>query len=236
MEPGLKLGIVYIGKAGGKHKYSLVDEKDIPIVKKFRFEARVDVDRDGNGANIYAYAYDMNKERTRGCYFHEYIWERHCGGVAPGFKVIHKNGVTVDNRLYNLTIVPNNCKKYKRQRTEKMDCYGEPSEDQSIYWTAVSRIPPPEPHEEELSCTSYSKFYDANGNLVREEDDSSSFYECHFAPCSKIEHELQEFSICGRCQQVRYCGTLCQQRDWPNHKKCCKEKAKQRLQSIPPER
>lgn len=239
MQSALKLGIVYIGKAGGKHKYSLLDERDIPLVNRFRFEARVDIDRDGNGAKIYAYAFDLNKEKTGGCYFHEYVWERHCGGIAPGFRVAHKNCVTVDNRMQNLCLVPcgNKHKRFKADKEESVSCNSnQPREDQSLYWMAVSRLPPFEVQDEQFINSVYNKFYNSNGELVEEEDDSSSFYECHYPPCCKMESELRQFSICGRCQQVRYCGTQCQERDWPNHKKNCKEKAKKRRYESPPER
>jgi hypothetical protein len=34
-------------------------------------------------------------------------------------------------------------------------------------------------------------------------------------------------NLCSRCQQARYCGSVCQRRDWPQHKKVCTPKAPQ---------
>ena len=59
-----------------------------------------------------------------------------------------------------------------------------------------------------------------------------SYFECHYGPCVRIERCPREFSICGRCQETRYCGQTCQQLDWPYHKRYCRYKA--RRQSLAP--
>src|SRR5699024_8407339 len=64
--------------------------------------------------------------------------------------------------------------------------------------------------------------YSSEGGIV--------YYECHYPPCVRIEREPREFSICGRCQETRYCGTVCQQLDWPHHKRTCRSKSASRRQ------
>lgn len=48
--------------------------------------------------------------------------------------------------------------------------------------------------------------------------------------------QLREFNICGRCQAARYCGSQCQQKDWPAHKKHCREKKRPFQHELEPER
>ncbi|KAL5011307.1 hypothetical protein ScPMuIL_009858 [Solemya velum] len=227
---GFKLGIVRLGRAAGKVKYALLDERDISLVENYAFEARMDVDKDGNGAKLYAYAYDVNKGRNSGQYLQDLLWEKHCGGVAPGWKVVHRNGVTVDNRLENLIIVSDGLvDKHIDQPSNKAN------REQSLYWIAVQQLQI-DPLEQHFPDHIYNKYYNCNGEIIEKEEDNCVYYECHYPPCTNIEKEIREFSICGRCQDVRYCGTYCQQKDWPIHKRHCRDRRRQSSAERPPDR
>lgn len=228
--PGTKLGIVKLGKVAGKTKYTILDERDIGLVHQYTFEPRLDVDRNGHGAKIFAVCYIYERGRETGVYVQDLLWERHHGGVAPGWTVVHRNCVTVDNRIDNLVVVPSTlvsswCQ-HTHHNTELHSTDSKegarPDQQMSLYFMAMQQLPfdPADEYVESLVL----RYYDQHGQLVEEEDDSQCYYECRYAPCIMIEKGLREFSICGRCQQARYCGPLCQQRDWPLHKKVCRER------------
>lgn len=231
---GVKLGIVRLGRAAGKIKYTLLDERDITLVHEYSFEARVEVDKDGNGAQIFAYAYEMNQSKSTGQYLHELLWERHFGGVAPGFRVAHRNGVTMDNRLENLGLVAASACPAVAQLPSLDAADAQPSKqrEQSLYWAAIQQLPP-EHLVEELADATSTKYYNANGEVIEEEEEGGCYYECHYPPCSSLEREPREFSICGRCQAARYCGLFCQQRDWPLHKRHCRPRLRQHREKAP---
>ncbi|XP_037082799.1 zinc finger MYND domain-containing protein 19-like [Pollicipes pollicipes] len=230
---GLKLGIVRLGRAAGKIKYALLDERDISLVQQYVFEARLEIDRNGNGASIFAWCYDISRGRSSGQYVHAMLWERYCGGVAPGWRVAHHNGITVDNRLENLQLVRDQARlpAGRAQQPAGKSTLARPPLDNTIYWRAMQQLPA-DVTEHPPSCPLVATL-DGNGDSAEEE---CIYYECKNPPCTRIEREVREFSICGRCQTARYCGTICQQRDWPAHKKFCRERKRYVLGERPPER
>ncbi|KAH9360437.1 hypothetical protein HPB48_003051 [Haemaphysalis longicornis] len=85
----------------------------------------------------------------------------------------------------------------------------------------------------QLADATSTKYYNANGEVIEEEEEGGCYYECHYPPCSSLEREPREFSICGRCQAARYCGLFCQQRDWPLHKRHCRPRLRQHREKAP---
>ncbi|XP_043217011.1 zinc finger MYND domain-containing protein 19-like [Amphibalanus amphitrite] len=232
---GLKLGIVRLGRAAGKVKFSLLDERDINLVQQYAFEARLEIDRNGNGAAVYAWCFDINRGRSSGQFVHSMLWERYCGGVAPGWRIIHMNGITVDNRIENLALVPDRPRGQGPPTPVELEAERETRERDrdpatSIYWRAMQQLPA---ENVESTSTIIRVPLDGIGDLS---EDECIYFECRNPPCTRIERELREFSICGRCQTARYCGTSCQQRDWPVHKKSCRERKRFMLGERPPER
>ena len=61
------------------------------------------VDRDGTGAAIYVQGRKPGDAASE--YFHELLWIHRYHYIQPGCRVVHKNGISVDNRVANLEMV-----------------------------------------------------------------------------------------------------------------------------------
>ncbi|KAH7636463.1 zinc finger domain-containing protein 26 [Dermatophagoides farinae] len=210
---GVKLGIVRLGYSAGKLKYTLVDEQDIVLAREYTFEARLEVLNHGNsnnfnnvsggGAVVFAYAYQtnhhstsiINDDNSQMILLQDLIWRRHYGPIPDNKRVVHRNHISMDNRLDNLCLLD----------------LGSNDDNVTTHSTSNNNF------DSQAEVNSASRCFDFRGNSINDQESSSessiSYFECHYGPCVRIERCPREFSICGRCQETRYCVYTKQQRE-----------------------
>lgn len=142
-------------------KYALLDAEDIALVDQYTFEARIEVDADGDGVRIVGWAYKLNESLEKGKYLHDLIWELRRGVPQGYFYVTHKNKITLDNRMENLTLARRQDRTRRHTAlTTKRPRYLPPAaessphktldqtdSDSSIYTLAMQRLPVDNGHE-----------------------------------------------------------------------------------------
>eukprot|EP00040_Diaphanoeca_grandis_P015055 m.76606 g.76606 ORF g.76606 m.76606 type:complete len:243 (-) comp24919_c0_seq1:459-1187(-) len=226
----VKLGVVYLGTVCGKHKYTLLEEADIDFVRKHSLEANVEVDPNGTEACVYAVVKNAIDGSVR--YFHKMLWLEHERNIPQGCSIVHKNGISVDNRLSNLELVQIDPVSGARARTQiSSEEVERRSRSGDIYRLALSRLPS---FDTVRPVNDKSLMYDADGIEVQEIHPTFPFYECRNAACCSTEDPTNGFrDVCSHCPDARYCSRSCLEQDKKRHQRECVRRTRpQALRSV----
>jgi hypothetical protein len=117
----VRLGIVKLGTAVGKMKYALIDETDIPVIHEYKFDARLEIDKNGDGIRVIAMGHPKSAKHGP-LPLQNILWQHRHGPIEDGYTVLHLNGITMDNRVDNLTLVPKWCSRREQDAILQARC------------------------------------------------------------------------------------------------------------------
>ncbi|CAG2164631.1 unnamed protein product [Oppiella nova] len=157
---GVKLGIVRLGRAAGKLKYTLLDEHDIVLAREYSFEARLEIDRNGNGAVIFAYAFTNGRRRSSA----RYLQLHYTLSVMPGHGVAYAQHVALmysylladllDThhgcrlRMNRYNSLGRSCNNKQQTTSQSSNAATTTEQHLSLYWAAIQQLPPEHIHNE----------------------------------------------------------------------------------------
>ncbi|CAF1391545.1 unnamed protein product [Rotaria magnacalcarata] len=179
--------IIKLGSFAGKIKYCIIDTYFIPLVKIFKLKIAYD------NKHLIVIASDGLQDIP----LHDLFWEYfNRYSIPENYSIYHRNGITMDNRLENLVLIPNNMS-YLPLKSCGLS---------SFYWRIISYLPV------DMDEVNYH-------NTILNQ---SSLYECHNAPCTQLlMNSCEEQFICLKCKKIKYCSQMCQTMDADIHSIFC---------------
>jgi hypothetical protein len=85
-------------------------------------------------------------------------------------------------------------------------------------------------HKKMVRSTPKPQWVPANGESVSRDEGYDYIRDHTESRCQVCGTEGRRFKCCGQCRMRRYCGPVCQRKDWPTHKTVCQPRAKEKQQ------
>jgi hypothetical protein len=155
--------------------------------------------------------------------FHEQLWVQRYGDIPRHCKIVHKNGITVDNRVANLEVeetfpaagggVAGSRRVLSpEERTRRL-------RGGDLYRFAMSELPLFGPR---TALEQHQRMLDPDG--VQGAALNYTFYECRNPACCTLLHAAAAWVPCA-CKESRYCSQRCLDLDSRQHSTDCKGEA-----------